>query len=1186
MDAFSLEYEIRTVRGIESCFVSLPLPLIQALQQSTPSWKLLPGLLPMELRHLPSGDSWAVAWSGDVSNSGSVIEGLPPLRNIQHAIDLVPGAPLPNLAAYRMPPKQRAAMQKQVEELISKGLVRESKSPCACPALLTPKKDGSWRMCVDSRSINKITVKYRFPIPRLDDMLDQLVGAKVFSKIDLRSGYHQIRLRAGDEWKTAFKTPDGLYEWMVMPFGLSNAPSTFMRVMTDVLKPFLKTFVVVYFDDILIYSKTEEDHLIHLRHVLDVLSQEKLYINLKKCSFMEREVLFLGYIISDKGLAPDPEKVRAIIEWPTPMSITEVRSFHGLASFYRRFIKNFSSVMSPLTECLKKENFEWTSSAAKAFEHVKSLMSSAPILALPDFDKLFVLECDASKKGIGAVLTQDGKPVEFFSEKLSDAKQRYSTYDLEFYALVRSIQHWQHYLAYREFVVYSDHQALRYLNSQKKLSGKYVKWSSFLNEFNFTMKYKSGQLNTVADALSRRSFVITIMSAQTLGFEELKNQYQTDDFFGSIVTKLQGGSDRELLPYRLHEGGLFKAYVGKFGDVLRDRVDYYQISQQFAECISLLNHSKVQVRVISNLAKATLVTVEPLTEDDWEVLELNSESAEAAMLKQIQVVHETMNFPLWLHGHSIIRFRVLSTFPEKALVQLVPGSEVAVAPKRRLQISNTDQETTEHSSEERIYRALPRVQDPNHALTQKMEINSLALSISLSAIAYVHPETANHFGFRSLCSVVVLPSTTKVLKSKLIKNQLKVKGETGPKEGSTGSLAAKKVERYYVVSLLMSDAVVEGHIMIAQPVCMYLGIGPRSWVHVKTCNGRVINDSSSLTMSPIYLKVLGKDQNNGKSDESTLDFQGNQRKQNGNSKHDEDVIRDVEDWSTHVRLINALSEQHYMKEHDVSNDQSRNVVGLLAILRAWHLAHMNAFNLDCQKEIRSLTLGGESIVHFEIDRWQFRSSGKFKLSSGSMERNVRTEDQTFQIFFLLSQCVTSKDKFAAYELAFSRGKGGRDEDMELQKQKVVLGNPATLHYSALKQAENEPFSDLSSLSWIQAAASDIINRRDYISCSQFALEKNSSIRQKISSYISDALDHAPSVIVLDDLDSIVALPSDSEGPVSSSSSMELTEFLEDIIDEYAEKRKSKCGIGPIAFLATIKSLVKIPQSLSSSGRSS
>ncbi|GJU62754.1 RNA-directed DNA polymerase [Tanacetum coccineum] len=424
--------------------------------------------------------------------------GLPAMRDIQHCIDFIPGSVIPNRPAYRMNLKEFTELQRQVTELLEKGLIQESMSPCAVPALLVPKHGGTFWMCIDSRAVNKITIKYRFPIPRLDDLLDQLHGSTIFSKIDLRSGYHQIRMRPGDEWKTAFKTRDGLYEWMVMPFGLSNAPSTFMRLMNQVFKPFIGHFVVVYFDDILIYSSSLEQHLSHLRQIFSVLRAQKLYANGKKCHFLVTEVTFLGYIVTGSGIKMDPAKVEAIISWPTPSTIHDIRSFHGLASFYRRFIWNFSSIIAPLTECMKGGRFTWTSEAAKAFDILK-----AKVTELPNFDKVFQVECDASRVGIGGVLSQN-QSIDFFSEKLNDARRKYSTYDKEFYAIVRSLDTWRHYLLSNEFVLFSDHEALKFINGQHKLKPRHAKWVEFIQAFSFVIRHKVGSDNQVADALSRR----------------------------------------------------------------------------------------------------------------------------------------------------------------------------------------------------------------------------------------------------------------------------------------------------------------------------------------------------------------------------------------------------------------------------------------------------------------------------------------------------------------------------------------------------------------------------------------------------------------------------------------------------------------------------------------------------------
>jgi hypothetical protein len=291
-------------------------------------------------------------------------------------------------------------------------------------------------------------------------MLDELSGSTIFTKIDLQSGYHQIRMKLGDEWKTAFKTKFVLYEWLVMPFGLTNAPSTFMRLMNEVLRSFIGKFVVVYFDNILIYYKSLDEHIEHLRAVFGALCEARLFANLEKCTFCTDRVAFLGYDVTPQGIEVDEAKIEAIKSWPIPATLTQLRSFHGLVRFYQHFVRDFSTIAAPLNDLTKKGvPFYWGATQEYSFNTLIDKLTQAPLLQLPDFGKTFELECNARGIGIGGVLLQEGKHIAYFSEKLSAPSLNYSMYDKELYALVRVLETWQHYLWPKEFVIHSDHES-------------------------------------------------------------------------------------------------------------------------------------------------------------------------------------------------------------------------------------------------------------------------------------------------------------------------------------------------------------------------------------------------------------------------------------------------------------------------------------------------------------------------------------------------------------------------------------------------------------------------------------------------------------------------------------------------------------------------------------------------------
>nr|GFA37409.1 putative reverse transcriptase domain-containing protein [Tanacetum cinerariifolium] len=406
------------------------------------------------------------------------LPGLPPIRQVEFQIDLIRGTPPVAHAPYRLAPSEMQELSNQLQELIDRGFIRPSTSPWGAPVLFVKKKDGSFRMCIDYRELNKLTIKNR---------------------------YHQLRVRDKDILKTAFRTRYGHYEFQVMPFGLTNASAVFIDLMNRVCKPYLDKFIIVFIDDILIYSRNEEEHANHLRIILELLKNEKLYAKFSKFEFWIHIVQFLGHLIDSQGLHVDPAKIEAVNNWETPTTPTEVRQFLGIAGYYRIFIECFSKIAKPLTKLTQKhKKYIWEEDQESAFQLLKQKLYEDLILALPEGNDDFVIYCDASLQGLRAVLIQKEKFIAYASRQLKPHEENYTTYDLELGAVVFALKIWRHYLYGTKCTIFTDHKSLQHILNKKGLNMRQRRWLELLADYDCEIHYHPGKTNVVADAISRK----------------------------------------------------------------------------------------------------------------------------------------------------------------------------------------------------------------------------------------------------------------------------------------------------------------------------------------------------------------------------------------------------------------------------------------------------------------------------------------------------------------------------------------------------------------------------------------------------------------------------------------------------------------------------------------------------------
>jgi transposase InsO family protein len=518
--------------------------------------------------------------------------GLPPERHVEHTIPLKSDTEPPAQKLYRLSFKEMAELKEQLAELVEKGWIRPSTSPYGAPVLFALKKDNSLRLCIDYRALNTITIKNRYPLPNTADLFDQLQGAKIFSKIDLRSGYHQIRIAEEDIEKTAFRTRYGHFEFLVMPFGLTSAPATFMTLMNDIFRDVTDQFVVIFIDDILIYSESIEEHRKHVKVVLDRLRQNRLYAKQSKCEFAKTAIEFLGHFVSDRGLQVDPRKIQTIIDWPTPSEPHDIQCFMGLANYYRRFIDKFAHKAANLNRLLHKNvPWKWTSIEQRAFNDLKNALTTTPVLLLPDPDKRFTLFFDAaSTNAIGGILCQSDDngnlhPVAYESRQLTNSELNYGVHEQELLAFVHCLKKWRHYLDAQPFTVYTDNRSLETLKTNTNLSKRQIRWLELFQSYQFDIHHIPREKNTAADALSKKPFTtpiptfsnnVTTSSELAMIYriqagedlkEDIRKNYRNDIYFSEIYDNASNNANT-YRNYEIDNDGLLMT-IGPNDDTSR-----------------------------------------------------------------------------------------------------------------------------------------------------------------------------------------------------------------------------------------------------------------------------------------------------------------------------------------------------------------------------------------------------------------------------------------------------------------------------------------------------------------------------------------------------------------------------------------------------------------------------------------